>query len=78
MSVILGIIGIVVAVVVLFKLAVVAAPVFVGMQTFIWTMDTGAGIDRLQSPCLACQLMSFEAAGRTTEGARNVGLDLRR
>lgn len=43
MSVVLGFIGIVVAVVVLFKLAVVAAPVFVGMQTFIWTMDTGAG-----------------------------------
>jgi hypothetical protein len=43
MGVILGIIGIAVALVLLFKLAIFAVPFFVGMQAFLWGMDTGAG-----------------------------------
>jgi hypothetical protein len=43
MGVVFGIIGIVVALVVLFKLAIFAVPFFVGMQAFMWAMDTGAG-----------------------------------
>jgi hypothetical protein len=43
MGAVFGIIGIVVALVVLFKLAIFAVPFFVGMQAFMWAMDTGAG-----------------------------------
>ncbi|MFN8831624.1 MAG: hypothetical protein ACK50Q_00535 [Labrys sp. (in: a-proteobacteria)] len=43
MGVVFGIMGIVVALVVLFKLAIFAVPFFVGMQAFMWAMETGAG-----------------------------------
>lgn len=43
MGLILGIIGIVVALVLLFKLAIFAVPFFVGIQAFLWSVDTGAG-----------------------------------
>jgi hypothetical protein len=58
MGVILGIIGIVVALVLLFKLAIFAVPFFVGMQAFLWGMDTGAGP-------IGAALLGLVAAGVT-------------